>query len=442
MVIRLKCLTNGLTLGCVEGIKMKKLLALVASLLLVASFATPAQSAGAKYKVYQKTLATFSSTATALTSQQKAQVKAAVEANPDAEKFICTGIRYYLQPMSVNIMVRKRAKAACDYAKQLNPALSTWYQNKPTQARSYAGKVLLTVKTAYSQAEIVLDSAVQQVAARMASASYGGETINSHKSPNYPQALVDLTIKATERGVAYLADEYEFTGADFVFFTKEDASWAQDIWDELVAGTNLASVKVYSEDFPYPCRSAEYTYQKNGATKYITYMCQDGNEFLDVSFMAHGATHWFQGNFKSHEMPNWLNEGSATFYGEVIGWLPNESNAKMVKWNGDYILHDALLSGEEAVRRKIEAIEVKNPPSTGDGYTLGRMLYTALVGLHGEDKAIELMKTFGTSSDFEANFLKVYGFSKDAFYDEAIPLIQEWAERDWGKKYPGELFTD
>jgi len=126
---------------------MKKLLALTASLLLVASFATPAQSSGAKYKVYQKTLSAFSSTATTLTSQQKAQVKAAVEANPDAEKFVCTGIRYFSQPMSINIMVRKRAKAACEYAKELNPNLSTWYQNKPTQARTYAGKVLLTVKS-------------------------------------------------------------------------------------------------------------------------------------------------------------------------------------------------------------------------------------------------------------------------------------------------------
>ena len=126
---------------------MKKVLALVSSLLLVATFATPAQSAGAKYSVYQRTLATFSSSATTLTSQQKAQVRASVDANPYAEKFICTGIRYYDQPMSVNITVRKRAKAACEYAKQLNPALSTWYQNKPTRARSYAGKVLLTIKT-------------------------------------------------------------------------------------------------------------------------------------------------------------------------------------------------------------------------------------------------------------------------------------------------------
>ena len=126
---------------------LRKLLATLTSLLLVGSFSTPAQSAGTTYMVNQKTLATFNGSSTTLSYQQKAQVRATVEANPFAEKFICTGIRYYSQPMSVNIMVRKRAKEACAYAKQLNPNLSTWYQNKPTKARSYAGKVLLTVKS-------------------------------------------------------------------------------------------------------------------------------------------------------------------------------------------------------------------------------------------------------------------------------------------------------
>ena len=63
----------------------KKLVSLVGSILLVAGIATPADSASVKYSVYQKTLATFSSTATTLTDQQKAQVKAAVDANPTAE---------------------------------------------------------------------------------------------------------------------------------------------------------------------------------------------------------------------------------------------------------------------------------------------------------------------------------------------------------------------
>lgn len=101
----------------------------------------------ATLQVMQRTLASFSSTATALTTKQKLQVKAAVEANPNATKFICTGIRYVSQPLSENIKVRKRAKAACEYAKELNPKLSTWFQNKPTEARSYAGKVLLTIKS-------------------------------------------------------------------------------------------------------------------------------------------------------------------------------------------------------------------------------------------------------------------------------------------------------
>ena len=126
---------------------MRKLLALVLSVLMVLGFGVTAQSSGAKYKVYQRTLATFSGNATALTDAQRAQVRRAVEENPDAEKFVCTGIRFHSQPMSINIMVRKRAKAACEYAKELNPSLSTWFQNKPTQARSFAGKVLLTVKS-------------------------------------------------------------------------------------------------------------------------------------------------------------------------------------------------------------------------------------------------------------------------------------------------------
>ena len=126
---------------------MKKLIIGVLSASVLAFGLVPAQAA-TEYVATQKTLASFSASATGLTTLQRSQVKAAVEANPNAEKFICTGIRYVSQPMSENIKVRKRAKAACDYAKQLNPALSTWFQNKPTNARSYAGKVLLTIKTA------------------------------------------------------------------------------------------------------------------------------------------------------------------------------------------------------------------------------------------------------------------------------------------------------
>ena len=126
---------------------MRKLTATFIAVLLSLGFATPAESNSTKWTAYQKTLATYSGNNTSLSSLQKSQIRATLDKAPLAEKFICTGIRYYDQPMSINIMVRKRAKEACEYAKQLKPSLSTWYQNKPTKARSYAGKVLLTVKS-------------------------------------------------------------------------------------------------------------------------------------------------------------------------------------------------------------------------------------------------------------------------------------------------------
>ena len=93
----------------------------------------------------QKTLPSFGS-GTSLSESQKAQIREFVQGAGSTSKFICTGIRYKTQPMSENIRVRARAKAACDYAKSLNNNLSTWYQSKVTNARSYSGKVLLTLK--------------------------------------------------------------------------------------------------------------------------------------------------------------------------------------------------------------------------------------------------------------------------------------------------------
>ena len=99
---------------------MKKLLVGLVSLSVLVVGFIPAQAAG-EYVARQKTLSDAIGSAIALNSKQKAEIKQVVDANPYAEKFICTGIRLEGQPLRMNIVVRKRAKAACDYAKQLNP---------------------------------------------------------------------------------------------------------------------------------------------------------------------------------------------------------------------------------------------------------------------------------------------------------------------------------
>jgi hypothetical protein len=63
-----------------------------------------------------------------------------------AAKFTCTGLRRDGGTRAENIMVRKRAKAACDYAKTSNPELATWRESKVTKAPSYAVLVLIVAK--------------------------------------------------------------------------------------------------------------------------------------------------------------------------------------------------------------------------------------------------------------------------------------------------------
>jgi hypothetical protein len=133
-------------LGVFKRYRMKKLIAALAFLGLMFVGLSPAQ-ADAKYIPTRKTLTDAVGRAILLSDIQKAEIEAVVTENPNAEKFICTGIRLVGTSDRMNLVVRKRAKEACDYAKQLNPTLSTWYQSKTTKARSYNGRVLLILKT-------------------------------------------------------------------------------------------------------------------------------------------------------------------------------------------------------------------------------------------------------------------------------------------------------
>ncbi|MGB4706673.1 MAG: hypothetical protein WBH43_05635 [Aquiluna sp.] len=125
---------------------MKKLLVALASISLMAVGQAPVQ-ASSKYVHNQKTLTDAVGRAIELSAIQKREIEAVVAAHPNAEKFICTGILLAGQSGRMNIVVRKRAKVACEYAKALNPELSIWFQSKETKARSYNGRVLITLKT-------------------------------------------------------------------------------------------------------------------------------------------------------------------------------------------------------------------------------------------------------------------------------------------------------
>lgn len=93
-----------------------------------------------------KTLSDYPGRATAITAKQKSEIRSVLAKSSGNSKFICTGIRLEGQSQAMNLVVRKRAKLACDYAKSIRPDLSYWYQTKTTKARSYNGRVLVVSK--------------------------------------------------------------------------------------------------------------------------------------------------------------------------------------------------------------------------------------------------------------------------------------------------------
>lgn len=81
-----------------------------------------------------------------LSSIAKARIKNYVEANSGATKFVCTSVRLSSTSRAESIAMRAQAKVACEYAKSLDPKLSTWVQSKASTKRSALGMQLITIK--------------------------------------------------------------------------------------------------------------------------------------------------------------------------------------------------------------------------------------------------------------------------------------------------------
>ena len=87
-----------------------------------------------------------SASQTTLNATERRAVQGYLSRFAEANKFICTGIFREGATPAQRLAARKRAVAACNFAKSQEPMLSTFAQTKPTKAASYVNKVLVTMK--------------------------------------------------------------------------------------------------------------------------------------------------------------------------------------------------------------------------------------------------------------------------------------------------------
>lgn len=118
----------------------------VAGTVVVASQITPIQVLS-DFTSSQKTLTSFAGSSSALSAKQRSEIKVLVDGSPEADAVVCTGLTLKGASRSVITTARTRAKAACDYAKRLEPALRSTVLTRTTSVRSNAGKVSISVRT-------------------------------------------------------------------------------------------------------------------------------------------------------------------------------------------------------------------------------------------------------------------------------------------------------
>lgn len=434
---------------------MKRILAVVAMSTLLATIATPLQAAP-KYTVYQRTLTAFAGEATVLTAPQRAQVKAAVEANPGAEKFICTGIRFETQPMSVNIMVRKRAKAACEYAKELSPNLSTWYQNKPTKARNYAGKVLLTVKTLDEPAQNIDLNSYDSSAVTITSL----ERVDEYYAEVASNEPVNVILKAGEnvtpdqiatekerisRSAVFWSELYDFEPIAFIY-SGADAQWmvselnklGNTFHDELIlseywkkTGECMQSLAVHTPNQPYYINCQRDNYAENRMSPIAAH------EFAHLPVTAK-----FQrqpgGSFS--QTPVWLNEGSAEFFG--IALTPQARQTGMDFWHrlhlngGGKVKLSTRPAGVELKNllkdiNENETVELMSGLESMSGlmsnapYSLGHWASELMIANGGMDKFIDFLNGMDSTTDWKQSFERNYGMSVTDFY-RSMAVYLRW----------------
>lgn len=242
-----------------------------------------------------------------------------------------------------------------------------------------------------------------------------------------------------------------FSSADqftVIWYVQQDLEWAASTyksetgnpveWSNINAGCTISF-----------CGSATATVSRNGMFVFEQGMTLDRNGW-NRSTAAHEFTHLAQNKLAGqnmYQMPLWLLEGGAQFYGEAIGYYPFDSSKSIRTGMHKQFVRDGVSAvsvnfpfkslkgimsegqtGNTARLMKIVEFGTWDSSKTGLAYLLGSYATEVLVAVYGHEKIVELFKEFKTSSNWEANFQKVYGISTSTFYEKLTPYLQKMAE--------------
>jgi len=256
--------------------------------------------------------------------------------------------------------------------------------------------------------------------------------------PSVPGKLAEETAGILATGISMWDESYGvIENYQLVMFKAEDAAWADEIrtgfGDRVYFGSFQAGVKDYG-DF---CSFAL-------AIKTRIYMCVPDNE--DISYfkavVPHEYYHLIQQQMGiSTQLPVWLFEGFATFYGDLATGVSGKTltegkgnlrQGAMATYFGQPSLYQYVDSIPEdkfyEIFRALEMKPVGNVPEVLDkysGYLWSFLAAQYLVGVHGHSRVMEYQELVGAGNEWRGQFETSFGLTLNEFYPLLLVHIQE-----------------
>lgn len=222
-----------------------------------------------------------------------------------------------------------------------------------------------------------------------------------------------------------------------VYFSERDASWAEETKTKIGAAYHTTFQSEINK-WPFGCNFAFATKGKDSIP--VFFSCLDSKfarGIHDKQTAIHEYFHLVQAKYEFKKMPCWMLEGSATYFGTVLGIDGTDPTGKS---SFEFIwqlarnpetpkLVDNLKSdtGVLEVFKKLDKNmnELGNTSCTSLGaYTVGSIATEALIAVKGYKTYMDFVSTFPITADWKSEFKKAYGLSTDDFYLKLAPYLR------------------
>jgi hypothetical protein len=233
-----------------------------------------------------------------------------------------------------------------------------------------------------------------------------------------------------------------------IWYVQRDLDWAAATYRS-ESGYPVEWSNINSSCTITFCGNATATKSQSGKFIFEQGMTLDINGW-NRSTAVHEFTHLAQNKLAGqgqNNMPIWLVEGGAQFYGEAIGYYPIDASKTIRsgihgQFSWDARAHVAAnfpsktLKGIMAEGQAANSVQLMKSVEIGSwgssrtalAYLLGSYATEVLVAVYGHGKLVELYQTFDSSNNWEANFQKVYSISTSTFYEKLTPYFQKMAD--------------